>query len=139
MTIVGPASADPPAENAWLMNSSGTLLCLDGSVSQGVRIKACDRVSPYQRWYQIRITAERFELRNAGNSRVCLDGSITSGARMLPCNGNGYQLWTIEQRIRLSNVRYGTARSLDGSVSQGVRMNATASDSVYQAWQFYKP
>ncbi|GAA0900203.1 hypothetical protein GCM10009557_76340 [Virgisporangium ochraceum] len=137
-TIVQPARAAAPAEGVWLKNGSSSTLCLDGSVSQGVRMMRCNTASRYQQWAQIWIGLHSFELRNVGSDfRYCLDGSVSSGARLLPCNENDWQEWIEDESgNHLSNLAYGVRRSLDGSVSQGVRMNATSSSSLYQKWRF---
>jgi hypothetical protein len=137
LTVVEPASAAEPAGSAWMRNVAAAGVCLDGSVSQGVRMKPCDLESLYQRWSQAPGSGQTFEIRSAAYSGYCLDGSVTSGARLLPCNGNDYQRWTMQAQ-HLKNARY-SSYSLDGSVTRGVRMNVTAQSSGYQAWRFVFP
>ncbi|GAA0903835.1 hypothetical protein GCM10009557_79570 [Virgisporangium ochraceum] len=125
-------AADNPGQ---LIVNDATELCLDGSVSQGVRLSMCNAASPYQRWTSTFLDGDSYILMNRASGTVCLDGSVTSGARMLPCNYGAWQVWESGENLQLFNAAYDDDRALDGSVSRGVRMNVTV-NSRYQHWRF---
>lgn len=64
-------------------------LCLDGSVSQGVRLNKCNWTT-YQQWYRSREGAD--DLFHS-QSHFCLDGSVSQGVRLNTCNDSSYQSW----------------------------------------------
>lgn len=110
-------------------------LCLDGSVSQGVRLNKCN-TNGYQEWELV--------LSHPGGdgagavfrhvqSRLCLDASVEKGVRLNKCNWTTYQQW-YRSREGADDLFHSQSHfCLDGSVSQGVRLN-TCNDSSYQSW-----
>ncbi|WFE27703.1 ricin-type beta-trefoil lectin domain protein [Solwaraspora sp. WMMD791] len=110
---------------SYISQPQSSRRCLDGSVSQGVRLNVCSGGSTYQRWS---ITSQ--QLRHVQSGR-CLDGSVSQGIRLITCNGSTYQRWSITSQ-QLRHVQSG--RCLDGSVSQGIRL-ITCNGSLYQQWQ----
>jgi len=62
--------------------------CLDGSVSNGVRLLACNG-GAYQEW-GTRTGNDMVHIR----SGRCLDASVSNGVRLHTCNGSTYQKWT---------------------------------------------
>ncbi|MGI5285842.1 RICIN domain-containing protein [Nonomuraea polychroma] len=103
-------------------------MCLDASVSQGVKLKTCNG-SVYQKWFR--------ESTNNGitivhsQSRLCLDGSTNYGVRLHACNGKLYQRWYWYDSGSMPNLKSG--HCIDGSVSQGVRFK-TCNGTSYQKW-----
>jgi pyocin large subunit-like protein len=123
------SAADTPATTQALFYTirhvqSGR--CLDGSVSQGVRLNTCNN-STYQQWGR---TTNIFRHVRSGR---CLDGSVSQGVRLNTCNNSTYQQWRFPGTATIGHVQSG--RCLDGSVSQGVRLN-TCNNSAYQEWIF---
>jgi hypothetical protein len=111
----------------WLKNRANTSLCLDGSATNGVRWATCSTTSLYQQWN----ISGNFLF----NYYYCLDGAVANGVRAIDCNGSDWQSWyTVGENLH--NKAYREARSLDGSVSQGIRMNTTNYGSRWQNWYF---
>ncbi|MEV8630506.1 RICIN domain-containing protein [Streptosporangium sp. NPDC051023] len=110
-------------------------LCLDGSISQGVRLNTCNYDSTYQQW-SFDAYDEGYQIKNV-HSNLCLDGSISQGVRLNTCNsGSPYQQWGEIEVGNLGRYTYTNAHSLrclDGSISQGVRLN-TCNYGTYQQW-----
>lgn len=111
----------------WLKNRANPNLCLDGSASKGVLFATCSTTSLYQQW--------RLEEGYLYNFYYCLDGAVANGVRARDCNNGDWQNWYMVGE-NLHNWAYETDRSLDGSVSQGLRMNVTNYNSSYQHWYF---
>lgn len=102
-------------------------LCLDGSVSLGVRLNTCNG-GRYQLWY----STTGWDWKNSAYSNECLDGSISVGVRLNTCNGGAYQKWGTTNGYDLRDMAY-SSECLDGSVSQGVRLNG-CNGGDYQSW-----
>jgi hypothetical protein len=120
------AAADTTQVNA------ATQLCLDGSISRGVRLEPCNG-SGYQQWDYLTFDGDNTRLKNQATS-MCLDGSISNGVRLNSCNGSDYQEW--EYRWEGNDVAFlniATRKCLDGSISEGVRLK-TCNNSDYQRW-----
>ncbi|MFK3983329.1 RICIN domain-containing protein [Micromonospora sp. NPDC050397] len=100
-------------------------LCLDGSVSQGVRLNVCNYLA-HQSWEQ------NFGRLYHPQSGLCLDGSVSQGVRLNDCNSGFYQRWILMPAFAISNEQ--TGRCLDGSVSQGVRLITCEPGNDYQQW-----
>ncbi|QCS09554.1 hypothetical protein CRV15_28260 (plasmid) [Streptomyces clavuligerus] len=60
--------------------------CLDGSVSQGIRLNTCN-TGAYQSWTQVGNALRHSQ------SGMCLDGSISAGVRLNTCNQSVHQNW----------------------------------------------
>ncbi|MGW1765014.1 RICIN domain-containing protein [Streptomyces sp. NPDC002073] len=102
--------------------------CLDGSISQGVRLVACDG-GAYQQWI---VSVSQTATIKHVQSGKCLDGSTSQGIRLITCDGGTYQQWNTNlPGYVVKHVQSG--KCLDGSVSQGIRL-ITCSNSNYQAW-----
>jgi alpha-galactosidase len=65
-------------------------MCLDGSISNGVRLNSCNG-SDYQEW-EYRWEGNDVAFLNIA-TRKCLDGSISEGVRLKTCNNSDYQRW----------------------------------------------
>jgi hypothetical protein len=105
--------------------------CLDGSISEGVRLNECNK-SLYQQWAVL--TSGSYQSLHHIGTGECLDGSISIGVRLRPCNGSEYQQW--EQRTGSSSYAFlnvATGMCLDGSISEGVRLK-TCNNTEYQRW-----
>ncbi|MEU6982262.1 RICIN domain-containing protein [Streptomyces sp. NPDC046324] len=127
--VLGVATASPAQAAAKVAASSDVVhsqsgKCLDGSLSQGVRLVTCDG-GAYQRW-----TYSGDSLVHAQSGR-CLDASVSQGVRLIVCDGGSYQKWDTNIDGELRHRQSG--RCLDGSVSQGVRILACNGTS-YQWW-----
>ena len=70
----------------WFIQHVQSGRCLDGSISQGVRLNTCNG-GTYQQW-----SVSGYEIRHVQSGR-CLDGSISQGVRLNTCNGGTYQQW----------------------------------------------
>jgi hypothetical protein len=106
--------------------------CLDGSISQGVRLMECNG-SEYQEWDLIGTSPNYVVYHKA--TEKCLDGSISNGVRLNTCNYGAYQIWEYRKGdagIALLNTA--TRTCLDGSISEGVRIK-TCNNSDYQRWR----
>jgi len=101
--------------------------CLDGSISQGVRLNTCNG-GTFQEW-----NINGFEFRHLQSGR-CLDGSVSQGVRLDTCNGSTFQQWGTTTGSDVVHVQSG--RCLDGSISQGVRLN-TCNGGTFQQWTFF--
>ncbi|KOU81270.1 hypothetical protein ADK94_27180 [Streptomyces sp. XY593] len=112
------------APTATPMKNVASGKCLDGSLSQGVRLITCNGTS-YQSW-----SYNGYSLVHAA-SGMCLDGSLSQGVRLVACNGSGYQNWSWDTYDYVTHE--GTQKCLDGSLSQGVRLNA-CNETAYQRW-----
>ncbi|MCX5589150.1 RICIN domain-containing protein [Streptomyces erythrochromogenes] len=122
-----PASATAEAYQTTITHSQSGK-CLDGSLSQGVRLVTCDS-GAYQQWIVSVSSAATIKHVQSGK---CLDGSASQGIRLVTCDGGAYQQWTTNlSGYVVKHVQSG--RCLDGSVSQGVRL-ITCSGANYQAW-----
>jgi alpha-galactosidase len=105
-------------------------LCLDASVSQGVRLNNCNPTD-YQQWVIIDQSVTKHVA-----SGLCLDGSVSQGVRLNNCNGSDYQRWYTHSGSSPYNlVNRASDLCLDASVSQGVRLNTCKSSSDYQKWR----
>jgi hypothetical protein len=111
----------------WFIQHVQSGRCLDGSISQGVRLNTCNG-GTYQQW-----SVSGYEIRHVQSGR-CLDGSISQGVRLNTCNGGTYQQWYSPTGLDVVHVQSG--RCLDGSISQGVRLN-TCNGGTYQQWIFF--
>lgn len=124
--VAAPArAADLPLIN------QATGWCLDGSISEGVRLNSCNPYE-YQEW-TFRAAGSNYVLHNVATGK-CLDGSISNGVRLNTCNGSEYQEW--EWRIGSSAsalLNIATRKCLDGSISEGVRLK-TCNNTEYQRW-----
>ncbi|SFC70515.1 RICIN domain-containing protein [Streptomyces aidingensis] len=101
--------------------------CLDGSVSQGVRLNSCNGGS-HQTWTKFGGYYGQIKHYQSGK---CLDGSVSQGVRLKNCNGGSYQQWYPADNGDI--VHYQSGKCLDGSVSQGVRLK-DCNLGVYQGW-----
>lgn len=125
------AAAPARAADTTEVNAA-THLCLDGSISRGVRLEPCNG-SGYQQWDQDLAGGGNVLLKNRATG-MCLDGSISNGVRLNACNGSDYQAW--EFRWEGNDVAFlniATRMCLDGSISEGVRLK-TCNNSDYQRW-----
>ncbi|MEV0954028.1 ricin-type beta-trefoil lectin domain protein [Promicromonospora sp. NPDC050249] len=105
--------------------------CLDGSISEGVRLMTCNG-SMYQDW-DLTIPRRIYEPAIG----KCLDGSISHGVRLNDCNGSEYQQWDFTAGFNGDRVlNLATRKCLDGSISEGVRL-VTCNNTDYQRW--YQP
>lgn len=123
--VAAPARAADP-----LLTNVATQRCLDGSISQGVRLNGCNG-SEYQEWEAFGSSPYGIFHHATG---LCLDGSISNGVRLNDCNGSEYQQWEYadgQNGYRVLNVA--TRKCLDGSISEGVRL-MTCNNSDYQRW-----
>ena len=100
-----------------------TGLCLDASISQGVRLNRCNGTD-YQGWV---VDSGRWVHLQTG---LCLDGSITRGVRLNYCNAGPYQEWYMQG----DTFRTLVGSCLDGTVSPGVRMKS-CTDERSRKWQ----
>jgi hypothetical protein len=123
--IATKAPAEAPVAAAFFIHHVQSGRCLDGSISQGVRLITCNG-STYQQWY----TTTGWNYVHVQSGR-CLDGSISQGVRLNSCNGSTYQQWGSTNGLDFVHVQSG--RCLDGSISQGVRVNS-CNGSAYQQW-----
>lgn len=97
--------------------------CLDGSVSNGVRLNACNG-GAYQEWGTSGGDIVHLQ------SGLCLDGSVSGGVVLKACNGGAYQNWTISG----NQIKHGqSGLCLDGSVTSGVVLKA-CNGGTYQKW-----
>jgi hypothetical protein len=110
------------------ISAASTSYCLDGSVSQGVRLAPCADGSPYQIWHHSGGLLYNAEY---GDS-VCLDGSLSQGVRMVTCSGSKYQKWNLNTSTGQEVNGAYADECLDISISQGVRLNACDASSPYQ-------
>jgi hypothetical protein len=115
------------AAHPWVIWHVQSGRCLDGSISQGVRLNTCNG-SAFQQWN----TPAGSELLHEQSGR-CLDGSISQGVRLNGCNGGTFQRW--DNTAGLNLVHAQSRRCLDGSISQGVRLN-TCNGGTFQQWEF---
>jgi hypothetical protein len=65
--------------------------CLDGSVSQGVRLKVCN-FTAYQQWYSNSPSTVPRTIIHRQSGR-CLEAAVSVGVRLGVCNGSAYQIW----------------------------------------------
>ncbi|WP_369374444.1 ricin-type beta-trefoil lectin domain protein [Promicromonospora sp. Populi] len=130
--VGAPASATIPG---GLMNVA-TSLCLDGSISQGVRLVACN-TDGYQDW-STEESGPYVVFRHDATGK-CLDASISNGVRLNACNGSEYQEWqwrtgsTASAFLHVGTRTIDEAQCLDGSISEGVRLKR-CNNSEYQRW-----
>ena len=125
--VAAPARADGP-----LLINVATQRCLDGSISQGVRLMECD-FNEYQEWSKQSAGSPNYVLMHV-KTGMCLDGSISNGVRLNGCNGSEYQKW--EWRFGSNGdafLNVATRTCLDGSISEGVRLK-TCNNTEYQRW-----
>lgn len=126
--VATPARA---ASTQDIMNVA-TQLCLDGSISQGVRLNACNQ-GEYQEWTLRDSTSGSYVLYHAATQK-CLDGSISNGVRLNTCNGGEYQDWEVRDGSNGDALlSVATRTCLDGSVSKGVRLKR-CNNTEYQRW-----
>jgi hypothetical protein len=105
-------------------------LCLDASVSQGVRLNLCNSTN-YQQW----VVVDQSVTKHVA-SGLCLDGSVSQGVRLNDCTGSDYQRWYSHSSSNPYDlVNRASGLCLDASVSQGVRLNTCKSSSDYQKWR----
>ncbi|MGA4837488.1 RICIN domain-containing protein [Streptomyces sp. G45] len=125
------AAAEPPRTAAlWSTweNQHYANQCLDGSVSQGVRLNTCNGGN-YQTWTYFHGYSDQIQHSQSGR---CLDGSVSQGVRLVACNGGTYQKWYPDSSTH--EIRHGqSGRCLDGSISQGVRL-VVCNGGTYQKW-----
>jgi hypothetical protein len=100
-------------------------LCLDASISKGVRLNTCKSNNSYQDW---NVSGYYLIHEQTG---LCLDGSISKGVRLNTCKQNSYQRWSTTDGYKLEHDESGLC--LDGSVSQGVQLK-TCNYTTYQDW-----
>lgn len=113
---------------------NGTGLCLDGSLTRGVRLMDCSP-SSFQLWNWI-LSGPIWAMAY-GRQEVCLDGSISQGVRLAPCDDDSvYQKWSFLQLTGQYRSRADDRYCLDGSRSQGVRLALCDRSSGYQNWTF---
>ncbi|WP_309505530.1 RICIN domain-containing protein [Streptomyces phytophilus] len=84
--LATPTQAAAPTWSAW-QNMAYDNQCLDGSISQGVRLNTCNG-GTYQEWSPK--SNGDIVHRQSGK---CLDGSISQGVRLNTCNGGSFQWW----------------------------------------------
>jgi Ricin-type beta-trefoil lectin domain len=84
-----PVAADASAAPVFTFRHMQSGKCLDGSVSQGVRLHDCNG-SKFQQW---RIRSDSRAIRQVQGG-WCLDGSIGYGVRLNTCNEGPYQRWS---------------------------------------------
>lgn len=122
---LGLAAAAPTQAHAagFTLRPAQSLACLDGSLSQGVRVIPCNG-SAYQLW-----SRGDYTFVHAATGR-CLDGSLSQGVRVVTCNGSSYQVWPWRGDELVNSA---TGKCLDGSLSQGARL-LTCNGSDYQRW-----
>ncbi|MEV0954027.1 ricin-type beta-trefoil lectin domain protein [Promicromonospora sp. NPDC050249] len=128
MFVAAPARAD----DVRGIENVATRECLDGSISEGLRLMTCNDVG-YQDW--IARGANPHTFLHVATAK-CLDGSISDGVRLKECNTSDYQRWEWrkgENGFALLNIA--TRKCLDGSISEGVRL-MTCNNSDYQRWQY---
>lgn len=124
LALSGVAVAPAQAAEGHNLFHAATQKCLDGSLSQGLRLATCNG-STYQQW-SYRGTFLHIQ------SGKCLDYSVSQGLRLVTCNNDSdYQRWGWGGDSRILHGL--TGKCLDGSLSQGVRMN-TCNTSDYQRW-----
>src|SRR4051812_16684660 len=84
----GSASADvSTSAGYYAIVTWQTGLCVDGSVTQGVKLKSCNG-SAFQQWL---ISGGKFKSRQYDN--LCLDASVSQGVQLKTCNNGDYQQW----------------------------------------------
>ncbi|GAA2084876.1 hypothetical protein GCM10009759_04250 [Kitasatospora saccharophila] len=131
VALLGISQATPAAattyEGSIVHVQSGK--CLDGSVSQGVRLVTCDG-SLYQEWVVDFSGAGAIKHVQSGK---CLDGSVSQGVRLVTCDSGSFQQWNPKVAYAIKHVQSG--KCLDGSVSQGVRL-VTCDGGSFQQWTF---
>ncbi len=130
--VVAVPSASASTNSTTVQGSqyaNGAGLCLDGSISSGVTVKACKASSTYQRWT---LDSEFNIFANEHYANECLDGSVSQGVRLATCNISSYY-----QNFYRSGAEFRNTANLDycldGSASQGVRM-MPCNGSKYQQW-----
>jgi hypothetical protein len=113
----------------WMVHKESGL-CLDGSISQGIRLNTCSVNSRYQKWQVI----NQSTIKHVQSTR-CVDGSISQGVRLNTCdNDSRYQMWySTDNTGSYDLINRASGRCLDASVSQGVRLNS-CNGSDYQQW-----
>ena len=125
--------AAPARAASSLFINVATQRCLDGSISEGVRLMTCND-SYYQDWVPRREDSVNvYSFLHVATGK-CLDGSISEGVRLNTCNTSDYQQW--EWRIGSEGyalLNLATRKCLDGSISEGVRLK-TCNNTEYQRW-----
>ncbi|CAM3573252.1 RICIN domain-containing protein [Kibdelosporangium persicum] len=112
-------------------------LCLDGSVSQGIRLNKCN-TNGYQDWEVINNhTGGDGTVFRHVESRLCLDASVDKGVRLNKCNYTTYQQWYRSTSGAKDLFHSQSHFCLDGSVSQGVRLNTCTDNNTYQMWTLF--
>lgn len=126
--------AAPARAASESLTNVATGRCLDGSISQGVRLMECHPYT-WQDWELLPVGPfnQDYRVRHVATGE-CLDGSISEGVRLRPCNTSDYQRW--DWRDGSAGDAYlnlATGMCLDGSISEGVRL-MTCNNTEYQRW-----
>jgi Ricin-type beta-trefoil lectin domain len=126
--VAAPAHAVGPQ---WV--NKATQLCLDGSISQGVRLEPCNPYE-YQEWTVLPAAGSDYVVFYHAATRLCLDGSISVGVRLNTCNDSIYQRWEVRYGSNaMALLNAATRACLDGGISDGVRLKR-CNNSDYQRW-----